>query len=139
MWRGELPTAVKRRGGLVGDDQLRTADQRPRRGDALLLADAEVGRGVMGQLRRVETKALQETLRLVLRRTVARRPRRTLPREAQGQHDVVEDRAVRQQVEHLKDDAEVLGAEVIAPGIGEPRQIGTQHLEVPRRRRDDAA
>ena len=36
-----LPPAVERRGRLVGDDDLGSTDQRPRRGDALLLADAE--------------------------------------------------------------------------------------------------
>ena len=42
---------------------------------------------------------------------LARRPLAAPGREAQRQHHVVEDRAVGQQVEHLEDDAEVLGAE----------------------------
>ena len=38
-----LAVAVERRGRLVGDDQLGRADQRAGGGDALLLADAQVG------------------------------------------------------------------------------------------------
>ena len=42
---GRLAVAVERRGRLVGHDQLRRADQRAGGGDALLLADAQVGGG----------------------------------------------------------------------------------------------
>ena len=64
----------------------------------------------------------------------AARSRRSA-REAQRQHHVVEDRAVGQQVEHLEDDAEVLGAEAIARRVRQPRQVGAEHLEPARRRR----
>ncbi len=112
---GELPVAVERRGRLVGDDQLRPADQRARRGDALLLADAEVRGRSARKLGGVEPEALRAGARASssagpLRAARSRRPRR----KAQRQQHVVEDRAVGQQVEHLEDDAEVLGAEAVA-------------------------
>ena len=110
----DLTVAVERRGRLVGDDQLRRADQRARGGDALLLADAEV----RGRRRRSMTVRSRPEPQ-----AVGARPPRAVPSagalarscaKAQRQQDVVEERAVGQQVEHLEDDAEVLGAEAIA-------------------------
>ena len=69
---GELPVAVERRGRLVGDDQLRAADQRARRGDALLLADAEVRGREPVRAPRVEARALQQPRGLILGAALAR-------------------------------------------------------------------
>ena len=59
-------------------------------------------------------------------------PLATIARKAQGQHHVVEDRTIGQQVEHLEDDAEVLGAEAIARGVRQPCQVGAEHLDAAR-------
>src|ERR671931_669833 len=48
---GVLAIAIKGGGGFVGDDQLRTTNQRPRSSNALLLADAEVRRRMTVMLR----------------------------------------------------------------------------------------
>ena len=71
---GQLPVAVERRGRLVGDDQLRAADQRARRGDALLLADAQARRRKAVELGGVEPEAREQAQRLALGRAVAARP-----------------------------------------------------------------
>ena len=62
-----------------------------------------------------------------------------LRREAQRQQHVVDHRAVGQQVEHLEDDAEVLGAEAVARRGAELGDVGAEDLDAPRLRREDAA
>ena len=56
------------------------------------------------------------------------RPPPAIRRKAQRQQHVVEDRAVGQQVEHLEDDAEMLGAEAIARRIRQPRRCRCRAL-----------
>src|SRR5262245_29455036 len=58
-------------------------------------------------------------------------------RKAQRQENVVEDRAVGDEVEHLENDAEVLGAESIPPRVGESGKVGPQDFEAPLGRRRD--
>ena len=58
--------------------------------------------------------------------------------EAQRQQHVVEDRAVGQQIEHLKNDAHVLGAKLVPRRVRQLRDIRAQDVEASRLRRDDA-
>lgn len=64
--KGRPVVGVEGRGGLVGDHQWRRANQRPRGGNPLLLADAE---GMDGTMQRVvrQLQLRQQTARLLLR------------------------------------------------------------------------
>ena len=57
----------------------------------------------------------------------------------QRQHDVVDDAAVGQQVEHLENDAEVLGAEMIALRGGQLGDVGAENADLTSLRVQDAA
>ena len=67
-----------------------------------------------GDVPLVEAEAGEQPRASALRRLRAARARAACRGEAQRQQHVVDDRAVGQQVEHLEDDAEVLGAEAVA-------------------------
>ena len=127
-----LAAAIERRRRLVGNDEFRPADQGARGGDALLLADAQTrgGRGLDAvgfEPERCEQPAA--SVRAVPRSLArARRPGAKRKR----QHDVVEHRAVGQQIEHLEDDAEVLGAKLVARTAGHGVQVLAEHLDAAR-------
>lgn len=81
----------------------------------------------------------EEPPRLLGRIAVARCAAALLAGEDQRQQNIVDDRAIRQQVEHLKDDAEMLGAEAVERGAA---QVGDRRARNRNRaplRRDDAA
>ena len=136
---GGLAVAVERRGRLVGHDQLRRADQRAGGGNALLLADAQVGGRAAARQVRLEAEAASADARPRPRPVPWPSRACGVGREAQRQQHVVDDRAVGQQVEHLEDDAEVLGAEAVAGRGGQPGDVGAEDLDASRLRRDDAA
>ena len=72
-----LAIAVERRGRLIGHDQLRRADQGAGGGNALLLADAEIG-GRVARARglRLEAQPRQQAHGLVLCRSLGATRRR---------------------------------------------------------------
>ena len=81
--------------------------------DALLLADAEPGYGTLDR-RAVEAEPRQQAQRLGSCAAHGLDPRAALRREPQGQGHVVDEPEIGHQVEHLEDDAGVLGSEPIA-------------------------
>ena len=96
---------------------LRRADQRAGGGNALLLADAQA-RGSYGCRSPCDRgRGLQQPHGVVLEPSLRRVRAHAASREKlKRQQHVVDERAVGQQVEHLEDDAEVLGAEAVARG-----------------------
>src|SRR5690349_1801225 len=70
---GGLSVAVERRSWFVGDDDLRRTDERASGGDALLLADAQVGGGGATRQTRLEAKSGQQPHGLGLARAVGGR------------------------------------------------------------------
>ena len=133
-----LMLPVQGRGGLVGNDDFRLADQRPCGRHPLLLSDRErAGRAPVQGFGEAQTG---EQATGFGRRTAA--PRRLAPaaaREIQWQQDVVQDRPIGQEVEHLKDDAEMIGSEAVARAALQAGKIGSQHLDLAALRPQDAA
>ena len=123
--------AVERRGRLVGDHQLGRADQRARRGHALLLADRQLATPAVPQ-RGAQPDALQQRARprSAASRVARRGPLRGAGREAAGQQHVVEHAQVGQQVELLEDVADMVGAEGVAPRAGQRRPGGAEQADL---------
>ncbi len=97
---GELLVEVG--GRLVGDDDLGLIDQRPRDGHPLLLA--------AGQLAHPPRRLALHPERLERRLGPPPHLGRPHVDRVERQHDVVEDGQVRDQVELLEDEAELLAA-----------------------------
>jgi hypothetical protein len=100
---------VQRRGGLVGDHQFRRADQRPRRGHALLLADRQLRRRAAEQWSRPGRPG--PAARAPPATGVAGARAHARAEKRQGRQHVVQHAQVGQQVELLEDVADVVGAE----------------------------
>ncbi len=123
---------IQRRGRLVGDDQLRLADQCAGSGDALLLADGE-RIGTTLEHPRGQSQMLQQARRRGIRTAVAlARTFGTQRRKMAGQADVLAYRKKRQQVELLEDVAGVIDAEAVTG-------TGRQTAEVAVEQADTAA
>ena len=106
---------IERGGRFVGDEQFRPADEAARQGDALLLTHRQfrdVARTPRGG---VETQRFQKARSLGERATrQAGRARRATRREAQRQQHIVENGEIGEQIEELKHEADVIGAQTIA-------------------------
>ena len=128
-----LPRPFVEGGGrLVGDDELRRSDERPRDGDALLLADAELGDRPREPLLPVQSETGEQAARLRFGRSRPR-PGALAPtaREPARQGDVVDHRQVGHQVEHLEDEADVVGAEAVAAPRRHRRELGPEDPDRP--------
>ena len=123
--------AVQRRGGFVGDHQLRLADQGTGGGDALLLADGEFPGRTAGQRGIAQPQVAEQgqgrALGIAMPRYGALAAQR---RELAGQQDVVQDREKGQQIELLEEKAGVVDAKTIAPGGGEGPQVLTEQAHL---------
>ena len=134
-----LPVSVERRRRLVGDDQFGRADQRPRRGDALLLADTQVCRRCVFDDRLFEAEGFEQPRRLGVGAAFRFGPRPAFARKAERKHDIVDHRSIGQKIEHLEDDAVVLRPEAVARRSAELGDIRAQHFDNAVLRRDDAS
>ena len=120
---------------LVGDDQLRCPDERPRHGHALLLADAEVGDRPREQIVPVESEPGEQAARLGFGWPRPRGgPLAPPAREPAREGDVVDHGQVRHQVEHLEHEADVVGAKPVPPASpASPRSPAPRIRTVPSR------
>jgi hypothetical protein len=132
---GLLTRRIERGGRLVGDDDFRTADQRARGGDALLLADRQFRRRFVPQ-RRCEVEMRKQPRSFVTRRVDAFPASR---RKGAGQKHVVEGRQPGQQVELLKDETDMVGAKGIARPPRERRDVAAEQLDAALLRHGHAA
>ena len=105
----EAGAAVERAGRLVGEDQDRLVDQRPRDRDALLLAAR--------QLRRAMVQPVAEADRRQRRARLARRVARAGAGIDHRQLDIGERGRARQQVEALEDEADLAVAQRRQPVV----------------------
>ena len=124
--KGGPVVGVECRGGLVSDHQWRRADQRPRGGNPLLLADAE---GMDGAMQRVvrQLQLRQQTARLLLRTPLQAGP--FGGRKGEGSGHVVLHREKGQQIELLEDITQIGRPEVVTGTAREPGQWLAQHLQ----------
>ena len=113
---------IERAGRLVGQQQTGVRDDRAGNGRALLLAAGDLIRIFFQQLRDAELRrdGLEPCAKLALRHA----------REHERQIDVVLDREGVEQVELLKDEAEIVAAEGGAVGLADGREVFAveQHL-----------
>jgi hypothetical protein len=134
-----LEPPIQRRGRLVRHHDLRRPDQGAGGGHALLLAYAQRRCRLVCEHIGVEPQAGQQPARLRLGRPGARHTSVPSFGEAQRQQHVVQDRQIGQQIEHLEDDAEVLGPEAIAPHRRHAREVVPEHHDPALHRRHHAA
>ena len=114
---------IQRRGRLVGNHQLRLADQRAGGGDALLLADGQRVGAALQQFG-LEPQVLQQLGSGFIDAAVALDgAARAARREAAGQLDVLAHGEERQQVELLEDVAGMVDAKTVARAGGHLRQL----------------
>lgn len=114
---------VERRGRLVGDHQLRLADQRAGGGDPLLLADGQAVGAAFVQFA-AEAELAEQMAGGLRRATVAFAGALTAQRgKVTGQLDVLAYREEWQQVELLEDVAGVVDAEMVAARGGQLFQV----------------
>src|SRR5579883_1115984 len=126
---GLLAAAVERGSRLIRDNKFWRSDQRPGYRHALLLANAEACRFRLLDDRLFEAEAFKQSQRRGLRPALRQR---TLParlREAERQHDIVDHRAIGKKVEHLKNDAEMLGPKAVAGGAAKAGEVGAKHFD----------
>src|SRR5262249_12095501 len=116
-----------RGGGLVGNDELRSADQCARCGYALLLANTKACRRAVCK-RPFDSKVIQEPH--CGRLAAALRPSALTPllRKAERQHHIIDHRSVGQKIEHLKDDAVMLSPEAVARCTAQACDICSENL-----------
>ena len=108
-WRSALSAEVGSSAMIAG-----SPDQRARRSHALLLAHRQL-RGRASENIAPQIEALGKARKLGCGRSVARpQPRTARRRETAGEQDVVACRQIRQQVEHLKHEADVIRPKTIA-------------------------
>ena len=119
------PIAIERRGRLIGQHQIGLTDQRASRSHPLLLADAELVGTAMPQFR-IQIHRSQQRF--------GRRPDRARTFAAAcgkvtANTDVIEYVQPRQQVELLKDHAQMIGAKTVARGSGKCIQRLTRNMD----------
>ncbi len=132
-----LAVAVERGGRLVGDDQLGRADERSGRGHALLLAHAEA-RGLRAVQRRLDAQTFEQSRRGSFGAALRLGALGSRGRKTQGQHGVVDGRAIGQQIEHLENDAVMCGTEAVAGCAAQPGDVRAKYLDAAMLRRNDA-
>src|SRR5487761_2096617 len=117
-------------GRLVGDDQRRIGDQRPRDRDPLLLP----ARQLVGKVRRAVGQADELEGSLDALAALGARQRRQLQRQL----DVAERRQHRHQVVELEDESDVHRAPQREIGVREARDVDAADADLPGRRLVDA-
>jgi hypothetical protein len=132
-----LAFGVERRGRLVGDQDFRAADQRARRGDALLLADREFAGRLRCQVSGARSR--WRSRRSASARGVGAGAIPPPRRKGAGQQHVVERRQPGQQVELLEQEADVVGAKAVAGAAAELRDVGAEQFDRALLRQGDAA
>ena len=106
------------------------ADQRARRRHALLLPDAQLGHRAPQQRVVRHVQMLEQPQRFRPHAPADRSAWLLAPlREAAGQADVLHHRQVRNEVEHLEDEADVVGTEAIARGAAQRAEFVPEHLD----------
>ena len=109
-----LPVPVERRRRLVSNDQFGRTDQRSRRRNALLLADTQVCCRCVSYDSLFEAEGFEQPCRLGVDAAFRFGPRPAFVRKAERKHHIVDHRSIGQEVEHLEDDAVMLGPEAVA-------------------------
>ena len=122
------PVGIQGRGGFVGDQELGRAHQRTRGGNPLLLPHAQLGYRPMEQLRMPHVEVTQQAFRFIRQTAAARQGLvASAMGKAAGQGDILDHRQIGDQIEHLKDVADVVGTEVIPFHAAECFQCLIQH------------
>jgi len=117
------PVGIQSGGRLVGENQIRPADQGAGGGNPLLLADRQFGGGAMDQRRFIHAQMGEQPLRFSGHRSGgSHRTASTTGGESAGQGHVVPHREVGQQVEHLEDHAQMIELKYLKRGEDSPAQ-----------------
>ncbi len=119
---------IQCRGRLIGDDQLGRTDKRPCRSYALLLSDTQFIHGTTSQRRGVQPQGSQQMLSFGTRRMPCTGLPGTTRGETATKQYVVDQAEIRQQIELLKNIADVIGTKAIAPGRPQRRKRSPQRV-----------
>ena len=137
--KGSLQIGIKRRSRLVGNDQTRPANQRARRRHTLLLPNRQRGCGTMKKLGR-KVEMLGKAAHFIFRcPSCALQALTPGGGKTTGQQDVVLSRQVRQEVEKLKDEADVISTKTISCRRGEHAKRLPEHRDMSCTRRQHAS
>src|SRR5581483_3136047 len=129
---------IQRGSGFIGDEDFRASDQSAGGRDTLLLTDRKLGHLSIQEVRSPQAESFQQAQRFGGRGEIRQAPpaRRG---ELQRQQDVLPHSEIRDQVEHLENETQVLAPEAIASTRIEARQSGSEQGHGPRERRQHAA
>jgi hypothetical protein len=116
---------VQRGRGFVGDDQLGLPDQSSRGGNPLLLANAEIEDALIEESS--DTEAVRHVV-CCLPEAPIPEPCHPSPVKPAREGDIVGDAQIRNQIEHLKDESDVLSPESVPLRSGQQSQILTEHI-----------
>ena len=120
---------IQRRGWFVGDHNFRLANQRPRCSYSLLLADTELKRLPLIE-GRIQIKMREQTCSFIVQGQACNHCTRfPLRREAARQQHIVDNRQVRDEIELLEDETNVVGTKPITRCRVQCRQIVTQKAQ----------
>jgi hypothetical protein len=112
--KGIAIVGIKGRGRFIGEHQCRPSDQRPCGGNPLLLADAQAPRATILDVLGTEPQGSEQSPRFINQPATAFRCLTPKWRETTRQQDVVEGTQIGEQVELLKDKANMVSPEQIA-------------------------
>lgn len=131
---------VERGGGLVSNYELGRTDQRACGSHALLLAYAELAHRATQQRRIADVELSKQPYCLESRCRIATgRAATSQLGETARQQYVLDDRQIRDQIEHLKDVTDVIGTEPITRRAGLRSEIASENAHRTFLRRYDAS
>lgn len=130
---------IQRRCGFIGDDNFRRTDQSTGSGHALLLAYAQFSYRLVDNRFFIHAQLLEQSHGLTLKTgAAAGRPDTSMRGEPTGQGDIFNHGQIGNKVEHLVDNADVVGAKSVPLGTAQSVEMDAVDLDRTAVGRDDA-